>query len=116
MEGVKILVEAGADINYVDEFNQSALRTACLGNQIEIVKYLLDRGVEFRKPLMSNSERGPLYIQHFLRSMVFELDSKDYKVKMEVVEFLRLNGMDYSKAEIPKHYYDLYPKEYLDKY
>ncbi len=116
LESVKILVEAGADINYVDSFEQSALHNACLGNQIEIIQYLIQKGVNYKNPLTYDNEKHPLYVQHFMRDMVFPLDSKEYKIKMEVVDFLKKNGMNYWETEIPPHLFNNYSKEYLEKY
>jgi hypothetical protein len=44
------------------------------------------------------------------------LKSNDYKVKMEIVAYLKENGMDYWKTKIPKHLYDQMTPEYRDKY
>jgi ankyrin repeat protein len=110
LENVKLLVEAGANVNYEDPFNQSALHSACLGNRIEIVQYLLAKGAEYKKPVSYTLDGKPLYLHQLLRNMPYEIGSKSHKIKMEVVQFLKQNGMDYDKAEIPKRYYDLYSK------
>jgi ribose 5-phosphate isomerase RpiB len=48
--------------------------------------------------------------------MPYPLDSEGYKVKMEVVEYLKQKGLDYWKEPIPGQYYKNYEKAYLEKY
>ncbi len=118
LETVKILVNSGSDINfYTDKIFRNALHAACLGNNIEIIRYLLiEKGADFRKPFMVNMDGDSLYLSNCLRNLRFELGSKEYETKMEVVEFLKERGMNYWETPIPKRFYDLYPKEYLEKY
>lgn len=115
-ETVKILVEAGADINYTDDQHQSPLQRACLFDEIETVKYLLEKGAEFKKPLSYTIDDKPLYIQDYLRDMTFDINSDEYKIKMKVVVFLKDHGIDYWATPIPEDYHDKYSKEYLEKY
>jgi len=114
IQSVKILVEKGADINYTNEFEQSALRSACDLKQIYIVKYLIENGADFKRPLYNI--KGKKYLSDELRDMSFDLKSKEYKAKMEVVAFLLKNGIDYRKTPIPNEYLETLPKEYLEVY
>jgi ankyrin repeat protein len=117
LESVKLLVEAGADVNYDNDQYQSALHEACNFNRIDVVKYLvIEKGANFKKPLMRTIRGDSLFLTDLLRNMTFNLDSDSYKVKMEVVEFLTKRGMNYWKTEIPPHLYNNYSKEYLEKY
>lgn len=116
LESTKILIENGADINYVSKHDQSALYSACLLLKIEIVKYLIENGADYKRPICTTLDGQPLYLTDELRTMPFELDSEKYKIKMQVVEFLKINGMDYWKTPIPSYLYKNYPQEYLDKY
>jgi ankyrin repeat protein len=117
LESVKRLVEAGADINYSNEQYQSALYEAYTFNRIDVIRYLIiEKGTDFKRPLMQTIKGESLYLTDLLRNMTFKLESDSYKVKMEVVEYLKERGMNYWETPIPKRYYDLYPKEYLEKY
>jgi uncharacterized protein len=126
LESVKLLIEAGADPNYIHrskrgniggENVQSALIYAFRGNKIDIVKYLIvDIGVEFKYAFNTTLEGKPLYILHYLRDMPFPLDSEEHKIKMKVVEYLKTKGLDYWKEPIPERYYKQYDKSYLEKY
>ncbi len=63
------------------------------------------------------------YPVDLLRDWVFDLDSEEYKMKMEVVEEFARQGVDYWDTEINKftleHIQKLYPdtwEEYIKKY
>lgn len=126
LESVKLLVEAGANANFIyrskrgnigGENIQSALTSAFRGARIDIIRYLIiEVGVEFDYPFNTTIDGKPLYILSFLREMPFPLDSKEYKIKMEVVNYLLLKGLDYWKEPIPKRYFKNYDSAYLEKY
>ena len=122
IESVRILIKNGANPNFIFRFKDSEdivspLSEAALKRNIKIVKYLLmDVGVEFNYPFMEDSRQIPQYITDRLRFMTFDIKSEEYLIKMEVVNFLKERGMDYRKTEIPINYYNLYSKDYLDKY
>lgn len=48
-EIVKTLVEHGADVNGVDQWQRTALYKACWSSYLEMVKYLLDNGADVNK-------------------------------------------------------------------
>ncbi|MEX0596255.1 MAG: ankyrin repeat domain-containing protein, partial [Candidatus Paceibacterota bacterium] len=118
IENVKILVEADADINYVNAQFQSPIYEACNFDKIEIIRYLIiDKKAKIDIPLIKVLETNDtLYLHNILRNLRFEIGSKDHEMKMEVVEYLKERGMNYWETPIPKRFYDLYPKEYLEKY
>jgi hypothetical protein len=116
LEYVKILVNAGAKINYVNEYGDVALEDALTSVSPSIVIYLLEKGADFKHPLDKTIDGGNIYITDDLRYWCFELGSDAYKKKMQIVDFLKKNGMDYWKTPIPEEYLNDYPKEYLQKY
>lgn len=117
IEIVKILVEAGADINYIGEQWQSALHYACNLDRIDIIKYLvIEKKADISRPLFVKLNGDSLYLHHLLRELRFPLDSKEYQTKMEVVAYLKERGMNYWETKIPEQFYELYNKEYLEKY
>jgi len=117
---MKILINAGAKVDTTNEYGSSplgfAVTAAGLYRRPEIVLYLIDKGADFKKVLYKTSEGKEKYITDGMRFWHFELDSVEYKKKMQIVDFLKRNGMDYRATEIPKEYFDNYPKEYLEKY
>ena len=116
IEKVKLLVEAGADINYVNEYGRgNPLEEALLANKADIVKYLLiEKKADYHNAEWITDRGDTITVSDHLRNWVFPLDSKDYKIKMEIVEYLKKHGQDYWLCPIPEHFQ--YPQEYLDKY
>jgi uncharacterized protein len=114
---VKLLVEAGANVNYNNEYNMNPLGSAVLfAENPDIVLYLIGKGADFRRPILKNIRGKDFLITDGLREWRFDLGSYEYKKKMQIVDFLKKNGMDYRKTPIPENYLDQYPKDYLEKY
>lgn len=129
---VQILIKNGANINYENEFHQSALSSCVMQDRYDVTIYLLKSGVNYLRPIFyrpsddidnNPKEDKPIYLIDLLREDFFELDSQEYKYKMKVVKFLKSKGVDYSKAPIPdyikkkafENYQDSW-QEYLQKY
>lgn len=120
LDNVKLLINAGADPNYVYSSNgmiQSALVYAFYSDNIDIIKYLIiDVGVNCRNATGFTIDGDSLYVNDELRLLPYPIGSLEYKKKMEIVDFLKKQGIDYWKTPIPKHYYELYDNAYLEKY
>lgn len=117
LESVRLLVDAGADINYTTKNHKCALSAGFTYKKVDIVRYLLiDKSADFNKSFGKTIDGKDIQITDLLRRWVFPLDSDSYKVKMEIVNYLKEKGMDYSKAPIPEHYFKNYPKEFLAMY
>lgn len=127
IEKVKLLVDAGADINYKNEYNQFVLKEALVQNNYDVAWYLLNKGAayayEFFDREKFNKGGGKLYIANVLREDLLPLDSKEYEYKMKIVNFLKEKGIDYRNLPIPEYVVKeakkVYPKnwrEYLEKY
>ncbi len=114
----KLLVEQGADINFGNGF-QSVLFSATHGGKDRelILKYLLiEKKADFKTKFALTIDGDTLRITDLLRSWRCPLESEEYQVKMDIVEYLKQNGMDYWKTKVPKHYFGNHSKDYLDKY
>lgn len=118
LENVKLLVEAGADINHVTPIGyMSAIRNSFVIRDLNILAYLLiEKKAKYDIVLSVTLSGDTLRIANMLRDIVYPLDSKKYQQKMKLVEYLEAHGVDYRSAPIPKRYYGMYPKEFLDKY
>ena len=117
LESVKLLVDAGANANYVAPFYKSALHAALLSSKVDIVRYfLLERKVDFKQPIAYTYNGEPIKVVNSLRRLVFPLESKEYRIKMEVVEYLKNHGENYWESPVPKHYLRNYSKDYLSRY
>lgn len=124
-ENVKILVEAGANPHFMNEFGyvfKSPLSAALLYKRIEIVNYLIfNQKVDFRTlkhPMDSKFHPGDYEILYNLREMFFELNSKEYHQKMKLVAYLKTQGLDYWKTPIEERFRNNpnYTQDYLSKY
>ena len=114
---VKMLVNAGAKVNYINEYEMSPLGVASLdGRNPDIVLYLIEKGADFKRPIMKTISGKKVYITDLMRTWRYDLGSDLYKKKMQLVDVLKRNGMDYRKTEIPDWYFNDYTKEYLEKY
>jgi len=112
LEYVEILIKAGADLN---KNSSSILYSALISRNPDLVIYLLNKRVDFKKPLKI-ADGTWVTISELLRSWTFDLDSDDYLKKMQIVQFLKDHGIDYRKTKIPDHLYKVYGKDYLHKY
>jgi hypothetical protein len=129
---VKLLVSNGADINYQNEYKQSALSQAAILQRYNVVLFLLQNGANYASPIFyrfGNSfpynpeEDTPMYLVDVLRENLFETGSMEYKYKMQIVDFLKAKGIDYWSTPIPEYIkkkaQEEYPgswQEYLEKY
>ena len=120
LEYVKILVDAGANVNFVNEYNRILLGDACIAAQLtgnpDFVSYLIEKGADYKRPFLTTVSGDKYYITNAMRDWRFDLGSEAYKKKMQLVDFLKKNGMDYRTTKIPEQYLNDYPKEYLEKY
>lgn len=123
-EVVELLIKYGADVNYKNEYKQTALSRATMQDKYEIVLVLLKNGADYNYPIFYRySEKRYLNLIDVLRESVIDMDTKNYKYKMEVVSFLRSKGIEYNNVPIPeyikKSIKENYPnswQEYLQKY
>lgn len=133
---VKLLVSKGADINYKNEFSQSALSACIMQRKYDVALYLLQNGADYKQPIFfrpdysvpselqdPNDKGKPIYIVDVLREDFSEFDSDEYKYKMQIVNFLKSRDIDYRATPIPEYIKQKaqveYPKswqEYLEKY
>ena len=132
IDKVKLLVKYGADINYKTKSGTTAAITALLYEDIESAYYLI---VEKKANIKDSfytymgitdiQKNTPHYPVDLLLSWIYPLDSKEYQMKMAIVEEFKRQGVDYNsrKKDIPQRRLDqiqkLYPnnwQEYLEKY
>lgn len=136
LELVALLISNGADVNYINEFNQSALSESIIQRKYEVSHYLLQNGADYKRPIFyrpdysipvenqdSNDKGKPMYLVDVLREAFLDFDTDEYRYKMQIVDFLKSKGIDYRATPIPdyikKKAQAEYPKswkEYLEKY
>lgn len=136
MKFVEFLVKNGADINYTNEYGQSAFTKSVSLGYYNVSIYLLQNGADYMQPvfyrpdynvpsdLADPNEKGtPIYLWDILREDFIDFDTDKYKYKMQIVDFLKSRGIDYHSLPIPdyvkKKAKEKYPdnwEEYLEKY
>ncbi len=124
LPAVKLLVDSGADINFKNEYYQSALSYAATFENYDLISYLLDKSVDYKMILNYNAEQNKNYcLVDELRFYLPELGSSEHKKKKKIIAFLKNKGIDYDKVQIPEFIVEKarekYPdtwKEYLKNY
>lgn len=118
INNLKILVKNGADVNLTHDEYWSPLAEALIQYKIEMARYLLENGADYTSMKVTTTDGIKLDILDLLRKLQFRLDSKEYKIKMEVVRFLKGKGLDYWKCSIPESIKEQHKQdsEYLSKY
>jgi len=113
LEKVKLLVNAGANIDYrVEGHTDTALSEALTNEKMDLVLYLLQKGANINQYIYKTVNGREVYILRALRTCVFDLDSKEFNQKLEVIKLLKSKGLDYNKEPIP----DYILKEIKEKY
>ena len=124
-EKVKLLVDAGANINYATSTENCAIENCMIFDRMDIMLYLLQKGADYRRKFTEIDLDKPDYptfevdILYKLRKCVYPIGSKEYTDKMKVVNFLKKKGLDYWKSPIPSGMYgvimrDIAPKSKAD--
>jgi hypothetical protein len=113
---VKLLVEAGANVNYKTDSTTMLYEAATSVKPVEIVSYLVEKGIDYKQPVMQTKKGKKIYLADAMRYWHYRIGSNRYKEKMKLVAFLKQNGIDYRKTPIPEEYLPRYSKEYLDMY
>jgi len=121
LEKVKILVEAGANVNFPDSTianNDLPLGKAFLQDRIDIVLYLLKKGADYKRVMYKMIDGRDIYILEALRKSIIDMQSPGYQNKLEVIAFLKSKGLDYYKEPIPdyilKEIKKKYPKDWVE--
>lgn len=119
LNNVKLLVEAGVDIDYFfSRFGlQHALVSAFKAKKMDIIKYLIiEKKINLDNLEYVTRKGDSTNVLTHLRSLVYPLDSKDYKEKMEVVNYLLARKINYWEAKVPRNLYHNFSAKFLKQY
>ena len=123
MEEVKRLQEKGVDINGCDSKGQKPLFVACLANETQIVRYLLQNGVKIEvknrngenalfyatrsskmdclKFLIEHAKMNPMSVNKSGKSYMFECKhNNDPKLDVQRFAYLKTNGVVIDKEQL----------------
>jgi ankyrin repeat protein len=134
LEKVKILINAGANINYKTKTGITAAIEALTQEEIDNAHYLIvHQNALVNEPYYHYSFNEadtieyskPHYPVDLLLDLVYDLDSKEYKKKQEIVKEFKRQGVDYDSRKpnirknilryIQENYKDNW-EEYIQKY
>jgi hypothetical protein len=91
LEYVKILVDAGANINYTNEYRQFPLNSAVFSENPNVVLYLLEHGVDYSRYFRRTIAGKKIYIDEDIQMWRFNVGSENYKVQQRIIEFLKMH-------------------------
>ena len=122
-EKVRILVEAGADVNMQTEDTGEGATIYCtyLVGRMDVMLYLLEHGANYYGKFEMTNCDPPSYttfyvdILYILRLCIYPLNSKQYKDKLKVIDFLKKKGMDYWKSPIPNDAIEIIKRDIAPK-
>ena len=111
---VNLLLKHGANVNYYNEFGQSAFSESVMLHEYKISYLLLNNGADYKRPIFyrpdysiplekcNPHERGePLFLVDVLRENFCEFGTEEYQYKMKIVDFLKTKGIDYKRTPVP---------------
>ncbi len=131
IEKTKLLIEAGADINHKTLSGTSAAQLALYyDNDPSYAHYLIvEKKATVSEPYYRTIQlddydlNEELYLVDLLRYWVYDLDSEEYSLKMDIVEEFARQGFDYWATMIPEKMLEYIKKrfpnswvEYTKKY
>lgn len=112
LEKVKLLVDAGANINYPRGGANSPLSHSIIHEKMDVTLYLLHKGANYKNVIYTRVDGENVYILKSLRECLIDLDNDQYVYKLKVINFLKENGLDYHNEAIPKHIIQNIKKKY----
>jgi len=95
---VQLLVDAGADINYSNEYGQTVLREAVLIENYAVVLFLLQHGANSKELIVDRAkfQKGgkKMYLVDMIKEYQPDANSDDSKLKTEILDFLKKKGIE----------------------
>lgn len=124
LEKVKLLINAGADLNYYNEGHTDLpLGLSLTLDKMDVALYLIQKGANYNLPMSKDTKGQNVYILKALRQCVFDLESTEFQQKKQIIRYLKSKGLDYSNEPIPektlKKIKKKYPSnwvEYVERY
>jgi len=104
---MKLLVEAGADIDYKTKSGNTAAYESLLMQDVKAAYFLIvDRKAKIIDPIFSYSlindsidKDKPNYPVDLLLNWVFEIGSEEFNMKMQIVQEFKKQGINYSERK-----------------
>lgn len=116
---IDILLNAGVDLDYTEtKFGlQNAVITAFRAKRIDLVRHLIiEKKINLDNIQYLDYKGDSTDVRTELRKLVYPLDSKEYKVKMEVVDYLIARKINYWESPVPRNLYHNFSPNFLKQY
>jgi len=116
---IDILIDAGADLDHTEtKFGlQNALITAFGVKRIDIIRHLIiDKKIDLDNIQHVSYKGDTTDVRIELRKLVYPLDSDEYKIKMEIVDYLLARKIDYWDSPVPRNLYHNFSPKFLKQY
>ena len=92
LDYVKILIDAGANVNYVNEYGMTSLYAAIISENPDVVMYLLQKGADFKRPMAKAVDGRNISVLDAI-DWNFPSNSEEYKKKIQILNFLHEHGI-----------------------
>ncbi|MFT6746714.1 MAG: ankyrin repeat protein [Glaciecola sp.] len=118
-KNIEILLAAGADLDYTEtRFGlQNAVITAFSSKRIDIIHYLIiEKKIDLDNIQYLDYKGDSTDVRTELRKLVYPLDSEEYKVKMEIVDYLAVRKINYWDSPVPRNLYHNFSPKFLKQY
>lgn len=89
---VKLLLDAGAYIDFAIKDGETALYHAALGNKFDIIKYLLDKGADYRKVYTVTTNGDTLRFEDVLAKFPYQKTQENELLLKQIQNFIRKGG------------------------
>ena len=116
LEKLKLLVKAGASLEYDENDNSNFLNAAVLSQNYKLVWYLLNNGVDYQKPIFANFNGINQSLEYCMKRQLIDLESEEYLYKLKIIDFLEKHGIDYRGVVPPKKTIEMAKRQYPDSW
>jgi len=116
---IEIVLEAGADLDHTEtKFGiQNAVITAFGAKRIDLVRYLIiEKKINLDNIQYVDRSGDSTDVRTELRKLVYPLDSEEYKIKMEIVNYLIARKINYWDSPVPRNLYHNFSPKFLKQY
>lgn len=102
LKKIGLLLKAGADVNYQEKhYTPSPLSLAFLLDRMDVVFLLLKHGALYKGSIYQMSDGEEITILRALRKCTYDLNTKEYIDKKNIIQFLNERGLKYANEPIP---------------
>lgn len=107
LKRINLLLNAGADVNYQEKgYTPTPLSLAFLLDRMDIAFLLLKHGALYKGSIYQMSDGENINILKALRKCMYDLNTKEYIDKKNIIQFLNERGLKYANEPIPNEIFE----------